>query len=232
MIISIHVPKTAGTSFGQSLKATFGERLLLDYGDWAGFNSPEAIARRAARAVQMRARRDELLERFDLIHGHFVADKYLDLFPHTDFVAFLRDPYQQTLSNYFYLLRNPQLQDQHPAVKVFHEAKMTIFDYLSWNEVRNPQAAFLGSIPVESLAMIGLTEQYVRSVALFNAVFGYNISSDFASNVNSERQEVNYEISHELRKAIDRFRGADLDLYRRAKEIFANQTASRLSALV
>jgi hypothetical protein len=116
MIVSIHVPKTAGTAFGLALRADFGERLRADYGDWAGYNSPEAIAHRAVRSSEMRSRRNELLEHFDVIHGHFVADKYLNLFPRTDFVAFLRDPYQQTLSNYYFLLRNPQLHDQHPAV--------------------------------------------------------------------------------------------------------------------
>jgi hypothetical protein len=227
MIVSIHVPKTAGTSFGQSLKATFGERLLLDYGDWAGFDSPEAIAHRAVRVADTRARRDDLLEHFDVIHGHFTADKYLGLFPQTDFVAFLRDPYQQALSNYFFLLNNPQLQDQHPAVKAFHELKITIFDYLRWNAVGNPQTAFLGGVSVESLALVGLTEEYVRSVALFNGTFGHDLSSNFVSNINPERLGPRYLIKPDVQKAIDRFREADVDLYRRAKEVFANQTARR-----
>jgi hypothetical protein len=225
MIVSIHVPKTAGTSFGRSLKAAFGERALLDYGDWVGFNRREAIPHNAARFAETRARRDELLERFDVIHGHLVPDKYFDLFPHTDFIAFLRDPYQQALSSYTYLLNNPQLQDQHPQVKAFHEAKMTIFDYLS--KVNNPQATFLGNLSLESLGMIGLREEYARSVALFNNTFGHNVSNDFADNVNPQRQSDNYEISDEIRKAINRFREVDLDLYRRAREIFRKQTARR-----
>jgi hypothetical protein len=225
MIISIHVPKTAGTSLGQSLRAAFGDRLLFDYGDWAGFNSPQAMAHRAAREAQTRARRDDLLEQFDVIHGHFVADKYLGLFPRADFITFLRDPYQQALSNYFFLRNNPQLGKQHPAVQVFHESKMTIFDYLSWKAVSNPQTAFLGSVSVGSLTMVGLTEEYVRSVALFNRTFGHTLSSDFTSNTNPERSGHSYELTHEIRKAIDRFREADLDLYRRAKAVFANQAA-------
>jgi hypothetical protein len=227
LIISIHIAKTAGTSFGQALKARLGERLLFDYGDWVGFDSPEAIAHRAARAAEMRSRSHELLEGFDAIHGHFVADKYVDLFPRTDFVAFVRDPYQQVPSNYFYLLNNPQLQQFHPAVKAFHDAKMTIFDYLSWKDVRNPQSAFLGSVPVESLAMVGLTEEFDRSVALFNCTFGYDLSSGFVSNVGAEHQEREYAVDPDLRKAIERSREADLDLYRRAKELFAKQTAGR-----
>ncbi len=227
MIVSIHIPKTAGTSFGQCMKLEFGERVLFDYGDWAGYNSAQAIAHRAVRAAQMRARRDELLAKFDAIHGHFVADKYMDLFPRTNFIAFFRDPYQQTLSNYYFLLRNPQLQDQHPAVKQFHEAKMTIFDYLSWDEVPDPQSSFLGRVPVESLAMAGLTEEFPRSVVLFNRSFGRKVSSDFTTNVNPERDEPQYTITADLQKAIEKFREADLALYRRARELFLKDCRRR-----
>jgi hypothetical protein len=39
MIISVHIPKTAGTSFGLALKDKFGERLKPKYGDRL-FNMP------------------------------------------------------------------------------------------------------------------------------------------------------------------------------------------------
>ena len=223
VIVSIHISKTAGMSFGQALRASLKDRLLSDYGDWAGFNSPEAIAHRAARAIAMRTRRDELLRQFDAIHGHFHANKYLDLFPQTDFVAFFRDPYQQAVSNYCFLRSNPQFAEQHPAVKTFHEEKMTIFDYLNWEYARNPQTTFLAGVPVESFAMVGLSEEFERSVAFFNLRFGLDLSSEFAININPERQGRSYEIDHDVRKAVDRSRGADLDLYRRAREIFAKQ---------
>ena len=45
----------------------------------------------------------------DVIHGHFIADKYLGLFPQTDVIAFFRDPCQQALSNYFFMQNNPNL---------------------------------------------------------------------------------------------------------------------------
>jgi hypothetical protein len=41
MIVSIHVPKTAGTSFRFRLEAAFGARLPCDYGDWLEIRMPE-----------------------------------------------------------------------------------------------------------------------------------------------------------------------------------------------
>ena len=107
MILSIHVPKAGGNLFG-ALCSGFWRSDDENYGDWAGFRVPEAIERCRVRTLAMRARRDELLQKYDIIHGHFPPDKYLGLFPTEDFVAFFRDPYQQTYSHYCFLLRNPQ----------------------------------------------------------------------------------------------------------------------------
>jgi len=222
MILSLHVPKAAGNSFRQLLQSTFGERVMLDYGDWAGFNVPEAMERCRIRTLAMRQRRDELLERFDIIHGHFVTDKYLGMFPREDFVAFFRDPYQQAVSHYYFLLRNPQRE--HLEEKMFHEAKMTLPDYLSWDAFRDQQSQYLGSISIADFAMVGLSEEFYRSVTLFNSIFGCDLQGQSFLNVNPDHQGADYTIDDDIRKLVDKYRGGDVDLYRRAKEIFARQT--------
>jgi hypothetical protein len=223
MILSIHVPKTAGTSFGLRLKAWFGSRMLSDYGDWVGFDTPETIARRAARTAEMRGRRDELLRDYDVIHGHFIADKYATLFPTTDFTAFFRDPYQQAVSNYLYLMRNPEID--HPGVKIFHEMRPTLLEFIA--AVSKVQLTYLGQVAVEDLATVGLTEQYERSVELFEAVFGRALPAESSrGNVNPHRQGECYEITPGVRRAVDLHRAADIELYRRACERF-EQLAAR-----
>jgi hypothetical protein len=223
MILSLHVPKAAGNSFRALLETEFGERLMPDYGDWAGFNVPEAIERCNIRALSMRNRRDELLEKYDAIHGHFVADKYVGLFPQAAFVAFVRDPYQQAASHYCFLLRNPQRD--HPEEKMFHDARMTLHDYLSWDAFRNHQSQYLGSLSICDLAMVGLSEEFYKSVDLFNSLFGRNLRGDSFLNVNPDHQGEPYRISEDIRKAVEKYRPADIELYRRAKEIFARQIA-------
>lgn len=223
MILSLHVPKAAGNSFRGLLEREFAERLMLDYGDWAGFNVPEAIERCNMRMLRMRSRRDELLEKYDAIHGHFVADKYVGLFPAGKFVAFFRDPYQQALSHYCFLLRNPQRE--HPEEKIFHEARMTLHDYLRWDAFRDHQLQYLGSVSIDDLAMVGIAEEFYRSVDLFNAIFGRDLQGDSFLNVNSDNGGTPYPIDHDVRKAVEKYRAADVDLYRRAKEIFARQTS-------
>lgn len=79
LILSIHIPKAAGESFRARLESTFASRLLMDYGDWIGLDTPQIVARRELRKAEMQARRDELLRDYDVIHGHFIAHRAGDL---------------------------------------------------------------------------------------------------------------------------------------------------------
>jgi hypothetical protein len=223
MIVSIHVTKTAGTSFGAALKREFGDRFMHDDEDWAGYKSPEADARRAANAARMRARRDALLEKFDVIHGHFAPEKFAGLFPSSDFVAFLRDPFQQAISHYEFLRRQPPAID-HPAVREFHAAAMTLEDFIAWEAMKNPQLQLVGTFAIEDFAMIGLTEQFSRSVALFNHMFGCALAEAFE---NSNPAGSGYPIDDDLRRHIARHRAEDIDLYRRAQARFARLVSRR-----
>jgi len=223
MILSVHVPKAAGNSFRENLEAAFGERLMGDYGDWAGFDVPEANERRARRTAAMRARAPELQAKFDVIHGHFVADKYAGLFPTEEYVAFFRDPYQQALAHYYFLLRNPERD--HPEERMLHEAKMSLHDYLEWSAFRNQQSQYLGTLSIDDFTMVGLSAAYPQSLATFRAIFGIDLGEERFSNVNDDRMG-EYEISADIKKAVEKYRAQDLELYRRAVEIFARQSAA------
>jgi hypothetical protein len=218
VILSIHIPKSGGTSFGHLLESTFGARLLRDYGDRVGLNSPEENRRRAARIAEARGRRDELLRDYDVIHGHYTTDKYAGLFSNARFVAFFREPCQQTMSQYEYFLRHPEIDN--PAVKLFHEVRATRAKFIAG--CGNQQAVYLGTMELNEFAVVGLMEQCERSVALFEAVFGRKLFRDAAhANANPHREGEPYEIDPELHRAVGQYRAADVEVYRRARERFA-----------
>ncbi len=217
MILSIHLPKTAGTAFAELLQRAFKTRLLRDYGDHVGLNTPEENRRRAVRIAEARAQRDELLRDFDVIHGHYTADKYAGLFPRADFVAFFREPYQQTLSQYEYILRHPEIDN--PGVKLFHEVRPTRAEFIA--RAGNHQAIYLGAVDLGELAVVGLTEQYERSVALFETVLGRKLPRDpVPANANPDRTGEHYAVDPEIQRAVEQYRALDLDVYRRARERF------------
>jgi hypothetical protein len=223
MIVSIHISKTAGTSFKNLLHAQFGARMFTDYGDLIGSDAPEAIVRRRKTLERTRRRRRKIQRAYDVIHGHFIADKYADLFPDAKFVAFFRDPYQQTISTYRYIARNPGID--HPLVKAVHQNKMTLSEFISF--APNPQTAFVGRLAIEDFAVIGLTEDFYRSIKLFNATFGTTLDTELHDNTNPDRGGPQYEIGPDLRRQIAIYRAEDMELYERAKREFSRQIAAR-----
>ena len=153
--------------------------------------------------------------------GTSVPKKYLGLFPEMQFVAFFfRDPFQQAVSHYEFLRRMAGFD--HPAGE-FHDSRMTIEDFVRWDATKEPQAQLLDTLAVEDLDTVGLTEEYPRSVALFNKMFERNLVGDIFANTNRPRAASGYEIGPELRRLIEANRPVDIDIYRRARERFAQQ---------
>jgi hypothetical protein len=217
MIVSIHIPKTAGTSFRYDLTQIFGDRLLPDYDDWPESTTPEATANNERRRAAMLADAGLITERYDAIHGHFLASKYAGVFPITALVTMVRDPYQHAVSTYEHVARSSDIV--HPGFRALKHERMSLVDFIE--AVPNHQSLYLGHTALEDLAMIGLTERYEQSVALFGAIFGIAMPRAIRTNVNPAKQGLVYEITPDVRHAVERSRAEDIALYRKAGERLA-----------
>ncbi len=106
MIISVHIPKTAGTSFGLALKDSFGERLKLKYGDRL-FNMPVFERNKNALLAAIENTETTYIN-VDCIHGHFLPSQFLllnELEPLT-FITWMRNPVERIISDYYHTFRN------------------------------------------------------------------------------------------------------------------------------
>ena len=104
---------------------------------------------------------------------------------------------------------------------------MTLQDFITWDAVSDPQTQMIGGFSPEDFTMIGLTEEFERSVALFNTMFGRDLTADVSQNANPSRDGSGYPIDADLRGLIARHRAADIDLYRRAQARFTRLTSVR-----
>jgi len=173
MIVSVHIPKTAGTSLRVGLERALGSRLLLDNEDRPLARGPEHDARRARSAAEVRADPDRLVRDYDAVHGHFVASKYLPLGERAQFAVFLRDPVSRTLSQYRHWRRDPNAPN--PIAARICDGAVGPADLAEMPEYRHIYADFLGGIDLARFAFVGLSEHYDTSLALFRAVFGIDL---------------------------------------------------------
>lgn len=101
-LISIHIPKCAGSSFSAILKTWFGKGFLRHYHDEKNDIAP----------VRHDLKSRLFFRKFKpgiCIHGHFNNDRgngIQDYYPEVDqFITILRDPFDLHMSNYFYVKR-------------------------------------------------------------------------------------------------------------------------------
>jgi hypothetical protein len=117
-IVSIHIPKTAGTSLGVVYDRCFNRRVFYDYEDYF---KPQVVSK----AVADNARFIE--SHFKVVHGHFLAQKYFPVFPTAKYVAVLRHPVDRVISQYAHEL------NEHSSAAWYHNdivsGKMSIVDF-------------------------------------------------------------------------------------------------------
>jgi hypothetical protein len=188
VIISVHIPKTAGTSLGWGLRDRFGDRLLEDYADRPLSDTPEDDARRQAARAEVRLNGAKLLDKYDAVHGHFIADKYATLPGEPLFCVVLRDPVDRAASHYRQWTELPNPVNVMSRKVIEEGLDLAAFTALPGQA--NLYGTFLGRMPLERFAVVGLTEAYEETLKLFEAVTGVAVPGR-ADNVAARKPSFN-----------------------------------------
>jgi len=217
MIISVHLPKTAGSSFKASLHQNFDHKLLLDYEDLP-LNTPVFERNKNVfTSGLINAERD--FGETECIHGHFMPAKYLLLnsIKPLKFVTWMRHPVDRVISHYYFWQRryNP---DAPPLHKRIVEEKWSLEKFCLSDEMKNIYQQFLWGFPIWNFDFIGITEYYEADFKYFSDCF-FNKKVDlFNENINPNSKG-GYAISKSFRKQIESFHAEDMELYERANRL-------------
>jgi hypothetical protein len=229
MLISVHIPKTAGTSFRHSLQDHFGEGLVVKYGE-KPFNT--AVHERNLKAVS--AALDHLHKDFSgvsCIHGHYLPVQYL-LLSNTrpvSFVTWMRNPVERLVSDYYHTLKNYS-SDAPPLQKQIIAEKWTLEKYCTCEKLKNVYSQFFWGFPLENFDFIGITEYYNADFEFFRNKFLNPSVPAYHENVNTGYKRKKLDAG--LRKTIESFHAADMMLYERALQmrmVHISRTAKEVS---
>ncbi|HEY6942007.1 hypothetical protein [Dokdonella sp.] len=210
MLISVHVPKTAGTAFRAQLQRHFGDRLYLDYADRP--LAPGHLWRRLAHPTPTAAH----LAGFACVHGHFVADKYDRLGARARLVTWLRDPVQRVASHYHYWKRVPD--PRNPDCRRLLREDLDIEAFAALPRMRDVATRFLGGYRPADFFFLGLVEEMAESQRRLYRLTGIEWV-DEAGNRNDEATG-GYELSAAARARIAALNANDARLYDEARALF------------
>lgn len=200
MLVSVHIPKCAGTSFRHILQALYGDHLWLNYGT--------AFVRAQARAGLVPAGAQ-------CIHGHFFADTFDDLFPERQLITWLRHPVERVVSNYHHFLRSPDLRDD--CCRALLERKLTLREFAELDWMRNLATRYLAGKPLADFEFVGVAEKFLESLHVFGATVGWPAPLPAPrANTNPERVTERYPVASRDYDYILALNAADLVSYQHA----------------
>lgn len=216
LVVSLHLPKTAGTSFAQTLRAAHGDGFRSDYADLPLQYGPW---RRRSDAVRGGlALRGRIGAEVTCIHGHFLALKYRIALARRPvrYITWLRDPVQRLASHYAFWRRDYDGGDPAQPLRNRMLREDWSFERFALGpEMRNAYRQYLWGFDPARFDFIGITEHYEADLERLVRMLGGDAVVATAL-VNPDKGEGGYGIDPPLLRRIERHHAADLALYRRA----------------
>jgi len=200
MIISIHIPKTAGTTFGAILRKKYGNKFLYVYntniqGKYCIGQTPAELDQNLKNEQETAISKQEIYNKIkelgiECIHGHFFYSLVSDApeyFDDVRYVTWVREPEARTYSDYLHFMRNGwHTGDREHLVKI----------------LANRMGAFIGD-DSSVFSFIGRTEFFDQDLKRFGINDEYQVL-----NVTPETDE-DVEIKQMIKGAVDK----DRELY-------------------
>lgn len=212
MLISVHVPKTGGSSFKTFLESHFGDRLLLDYHDRPMTKITMVRNLHALSGIFTTA---NLSKRYDCIHGHFLPVKYRFL-KKKSFAIWLRDPVERVVSRYYYWRRHFS-PDNVQYKKFIKREDLSIEEFCSIKHFQNLYAKYLWCMDLDDFDFLGITSNFENSIEIFRRMYRIDSSAAVSvANVNPGRTASQYAVTEGLRDFIYKTNSQDYAIYQRA----------------
>lgn len=197
-ILSIHIAKTAGTTFRELLQEYYGDRLCFFYGALKNA-ACEPIA-----ALPINAK---------CLHGHFYIEDYRAAFPRAKCITWIRDPVERVVSEYAHLKRQPP--DGNPLGQLIAQG-FSLLDFAHHPEARNVQTKTIRSL--NNFDFVGIAENFDAELARLYSITGVELRIGHKSNINPDKIGPRYLLEDRVRALLAKLNNEDEELYRLAQE--------------
>lgn len=164
--ISIHIPRTGGSTFRYILYQMYGLINVL-HDETGKIHIPKLVTKGMPRNHN----------RFKIIHGHFGYHKYVHW--GAPVIVWVRDPADLVVSMYHAIKRKRLMGKITKVQRRIAEEKIDVLEFAKDKSVRNTMYKFIGNTPLEKFAFIGITNDYERSLDRFQEWTGILVPSNY-----------------------------------------------------
>lgn len=215
-LLSIHIPKTAGSSFFHVLKSVYGKQAVSRMNTMG--HSQDEISNLLGGS--------ENNEFTKVIHGHVRVSELKDVIrcDQPKIITWMRDPVERLISNYYFAMQ--RIREGKALRRKEYTINYSLIEYAAIEENRNRAAYLLENTPLDQLFFIGLYEQYEDDIRLLGKMLGWPENIDIPhlkrSNISMVENDCKtqfQDITDEMRNEIARLNSIDVDLYQEVKTI-------------
>ena len=214
-LVSIHIPKTAGTSFRNFLKLNYGEE------NAARFDINVTTKRIDLENREFKDKR--LPSHIRVIHGHFYYSDLIRYIRLKDIplITWLRDPAERVISNYYYLAGRlkEELEEEKKGLNILAKMQRSLIEYARNEISRNRISKFLEGSHPENYKFIGIYEYYNEDIHDLAEILGIQDVKIFQHNITGEKADVDPEVLRQIRELNEE----DYTWYRKALELRAQR---------
>lgn len=155
-IISVHLPKTAGTMFRNVLVNAYGEAAV--FGDYK--KQPVSATLSEIKSQNIKA-----------IHGHFKVKKYDNYFPEAKRIIWLREPIKRLISNYWHQVT--YFQKRTIILNELELEKKKFLNYAKRPRARNFMSRHFRHKKLKYFWFVGITEFFREDLKEIEAILGW-----------------------------------------------------------
>lgn len=226
MLISLHLPKTAGSSFASSLSSQFGDKLKKDYSDYPLHKS--SSIRHSNALIHSGLNFFKYEKNIKCIHGHFLPlkYKYLRTRKKKQYITWMRDPAERLASQYFYMRRHYSEEKikQQTLLKKMIDEDWSLERFCLGKELQNTYSKFLWRFPIHKFNFIGIVEHYDTELDYFSNAFLDEPLKHYHQNINPiVNHKASYFDNEAFKQTVIKHHAKDYKLYNTALNLAHKQ---------
>lgn len=220
LIVSLHIPKTGGTSFSDVLERAYPNQVAFFYRANHKLTHPKLRDRAGLRDPGVLSEIED--EGIKVIHGHASGRWFLKSIPdQSRYWTWVRNPVERVISAYYYLGQRGQRDRERPGASKVEGRSLEEFAMTEQNQ--NIQSRVLKSMDLSQMGFVGITERFDESLAMLGL-------SQHVLPKPRNRNKAKAEVDPALKTLIAELNAEDVALYHDAVRLFEARLAARDSA--